>query len=143
MTINSSRVLVYVKLNIPEEYGNIIETNAFWLYVVQCRRWSWVSIVKQRLLTPYPSWVHEFTPGFMWGSFYSIFSSICMLCRSLFVLLYFFFWSLCPLFFVDIRILITPLVSSSSSYVTVHGNLDGMKHQFKKTKKNSSRQINL
>jgi hypothetical protein len=37
-------------------------------------------------------------------------------CRSLFVLLYFFFWPLCCLFFFDIRILITPLVSSKSSY---------------------------
>jgi hypothetical protein len=35
-----------------------------------------------------------------------------MFCRSLFVLLYFFFWP----FFFDKRILITPLVSSSSSY---------------------------
>jgi hypothetical protein len=34
---------------------------------------------------------------------------------ELFVLLYFFFWLLCCLFFVDIRILITPLVSSNSS----------------------------
>ena len=32
-----------------------------------------------------------------------------MVCRSLFVLLYFFFWSLCCLFFFDIRILITSL----------------------------------
>jgi hypothetical protein len=29
--------------------------------------------------------------------------------------LYFFFWPLCCLFFFDIRILITPLVSSNSS----------------------------
>ena len=35
-------------------------------------------------------------------------------CRSLFVLLYFFFWPFCCLFF-DIWILITPLVSSNSS----------------------------
>jgi hypothetical protein len=35
MTINSSSVLVYAKLNIPEEYGNIIETDAFWLYVIR------------------------------------------------------------------------------------------------------------
>jgi hypothetical protein len=34
----------------------------------------------------------------------------------LFVLLYFFFWPLCCLFFLDIQILITPLISSSSSY---------------------------
>jgi hypothetical protein len=39
----------------------------------------------------------------------------CMLCRSLFVLLYFFFWPLCCLSFLDIRIMITPLVSSNSS----------------------------
>jgi hypothetical protein len=37
-----------------------------------------------------------------------------MFCRSLFVLLYFFFWPLCYLFFFDIRILIVPLVSSFS-----------------------------
>jgi hypothetical protein len=30
--------------------------------------------------------------------------------------LFFFFWPLCCLFFFDIRILITPLVSSNSSY---------------------------
>ena len=37
-----------------------------------------------------------------------------MFCRSLFVLLSFFFQPLCCLFFFDIRILITPLVSSKS-----------------------------
>ena len=36
-----------------------------------------------------------------------------MFWRSLFVLLYFFVWSLCCLFFFDIQILITPLVSSN------------------------------
>jgi hypothetical protein len=39
-----------------------------------------------------------------------------MFCRSLFVLLYFFFWPLCCLFLFDIRILIAPLVSSNSSW---------------------------
>jgi hypothetical protein len=39
-----------------------------------------------------------------------------MFCRSLCVLLFIFFWLLCCLFFFDIRILITPLVSSNSSY---------------------------
>ena len=38
-----------------------------------------------------------------------------MFCRSLFVLLYFFFRPLCRLFYFYIRILITPLVSSKSS----------------------------
>jgi hypothetical protein len=37
----------------------------------------------------------------------SRFLVLCMFCRSLFVLLYFFFWSLSCLFFFDIRILIT------------------------------------
>ena len=33
-----------------------------------------------------PSGAPEFTPGFEWGSCYSIFSFMCMFCRSLFVL---------------------------------------------------------
>ena len=37
-----------------------------------------------------PSGAPEFTPGFQWCSYYSIFILICMFCRSLFVLLYFF-----------------------------------------------------
>ena len=65
--------------------------------------------------TAYPSGAPEFTPGFLWGSCYSIFSFICMFCRSLFDLLYFFFWPLCCLFFFDIRILIVLQVSSSTS----------------------------
>ena len=47
---------------------------------------------------------------------YSIFSFMCMYCRSLFVLLCFFFWSLCCLVFLNLRILITRLVSSNSSW---------------------------
>ena len=43
-----------------------------------------------------------------------IFIVLSNFCRSLFVRLYFFFWSLCCLFFA-LRILITPLVSSNSS----------------------------
>ena len=54
----------------------------------------------------------EFTPGFKWGSCYSMFSFICMYFRSL---LSVFIWSLCCMFFLDLRILITPLVSSNSS----------------------------
>jgi hypothetical protein len=40
-----------------------------------------------------------------------------MFCRTLFVVLYSFFWPLCCLFFFDIRFLIAPLVSSNSSYI--------------------------
>ena len=63
----------------------------------------------------YPSRASDFIPGFQWGSYYSIFSFMCIFCRSLFFLLCIFFWPLCCLFFFDIRILITPLVSSKSS----------------------------
>ena len=38
--------------------------------------------------------------------------------RSLLILLYFFFWPLWCLFFFDIRILITPMVSSNSSLIS-------------------------
>ena len=65
--------------------------------------------------TAYPSGAPEFAPGFKWGSCYSIFSFMCIFYRSLFVLLYFFFWPLCCLFF-ELRILIIPLVSSNSTY---------------------------
>ena len=39
-----------------------------------------------------------------------------MFCRSLFVPFSFLFWPLCCLFFFDLRILTTPLVSSNSSF---------------------------
>ena len=47
------------------------------------------------------------------GLCYSIVSFICMFCRSLFVLLYFLFCPFCCLFFFNIPILLTPLVSSN------------------------------
>jgi hypothetical protein len=40
--------------------------------------------------TTYPTGAPVFTHGFQWGPCYSIFGFICMICRSLFVLLYFF-----------------------------------------------------
>ena len=39
-----------------------------------------------------------------------------MFCRSLFVILTFFFWPVCCLFFSDLRNLSTPLVSSNFSF---------------------------
>jgi hypothetical protein len=86
----------------------------------------------------YPSTAPEFTPGFKWGSCYSIFSFMCMFCRPLFVLFLltivlsvllqytdsnypfgiFKLWSLCCLFF-NIQILITPLVSSNFGHCVV------------------------
>jgi hypothetical protein len=67
-------------------------------------------------------WSPEFTPGFQWGSCYSIFSFICMFCRSLFVLLSFFFWPLYCLFF-DWRLLITSNVSFG--HCIVCSSIDG------------------
>ena len=86
-----------------------------WFYQNVTRR---VSLVEQELLTlpkhlnspPVFGGVHV-TPSLVF---------ICLFCRSLFVLLYFVFWPLYCLFFFDIRILITPLVSSISSYNKKH-----------------------
>ena len=72
----------------------------------------WVPLVEQEILTFRSTWVH---PGFYRGSCYSIFSFMGNVCRSLFVLLSFNFWPLCCLSY-DLRILITPLVISNSSY---------------------------
>ena len=68
--------------------------------------------------TAYPS-EHMISPPVFRGSCYSIFSFICMFCRSLFVLLCSFFWPLCCLFFFDIQIMITPLVFLNSSFYYV------------------------
>ena len=65
--------------------------------------------------TAYPSGVPEFISGFQWGKCYSIFKFMCMFCRSLFVPLSCYFWPLRCLFFIYIRIQITPLISSNSS----------------------------
>ena len=64
----------------------------------------------------FPSGAPEFTHGFSGVRVIRSLVLMCMFCRSLCVLLYFFFWPLCCLFFFDIRIIITPLVSSNSSY---------------------------
>ena len=57
---------------------------------------------------------------------YNIMESIhrCMFCKSLFVLLYFFFWPLWWLFIFYLRIRITPLVSSNSSHLFHDLNLN-------------------
>ena len=67
--------------------------------------------------TSYLSGAPEFTPRFLVGFvLLDLQLYIYMFCRSLFVLLYFFAWPLFCLFFFDIRILITSLLSSNSSY---------------------------
>ena len=70
--------------------------------------------------TAYPSGTPVFTPSFQWGSCCSIFSFMCMFCRSLFVLFLLaivlsvflrFTDSDYPFGILDLQILITPLVS--------------------------------
>ena len=83
------------------------------------RQWSYRFT---RVGSVYPSGAPAFIPGFLWGSWYSIFSFKCMFCRSLFLPFPFVFFTLsfflCPLCCLsfDLRILITLLLSSNSSY---------------------------
>ena len=64
--------------------------------------------------TAYPSGALSSTPDFNGVRVARSLVFCVMFCRSLYVLLSFFFWPLCCLSF-DLRILITPLVSSNSS----------------------------
>ena len=75
-----------------------------------CQRIGMEFIISWRSLSRYSN--RDFSQ-YQIGSCYSIFSLMCMLCRSLFVLLSYFFYSLCFLFFFDLRIMITRLVSST------------------------------
>ena len=61
---------------------------------------------------------------------YSIFSLMCMFCRSLFVLFSFFCWSFCFLSF-DLRIMITSLVSSNSSSYHSYICTSSVKYKYK------------
>jgi hypothetical protein len=65
--------------------------------------------------TAYPSGAPKFTPVLSGVRVARSLGLCVVFCRSLFVLLSFFFWPLCCLSFFDLRILITPLVSSNIS----------------------------
>ena len=65
------------------------------------------------------------TSGFLWGSCYSILSFMCSVLQIVTCPFVLFFWLLRCLSFFDLRILITPLVSSNSSYVEVKGTTNG------------------
>ena len=71
-----------------------------------------------RAETAYTFGAPEFTPRFLTCMVRVARSKFCVVfCRSLFVLLSFFFWPLRCLSFFDLRILITTLVSSNSSQI--------------------------
>jgi hypothetical protein len=88
------------KFRLKSENLQLILMSYRYLEINTTRR---VPLVEQELLT-LPE--HLSSP--------SVFSFMCMFYRSLFVLLYFFFWPLCCLFFFNLQIQVTPLVSSDS-----------------------------
>ena len=59
-----------------------------------------------------------------------------MFCRSLFVILTFFFWPVCCLFFSDLRNLSTPLVSSNFSFLFFSVTQIQMYNHFNSTMRN-------
>ena len=71
----------------------------------------------------YPSGAPEFTPGFSGVRVARSLDFCALFYWSFFVLLTLFYWSLYCLSFFDLRILITPLVSSNSSYIGFRYNL--------------------
>ena len=84
----------------------IINTNTWLIY-----RGSCCSIV----------WCHMWSRNCLpFSSCCSIFSFMCMFCVSLFVLLSLLFWTLCCLFFFDLRLLITSFESTNFSYIILN-----------------------
>jgi hypothetical protein len=99
--------ILFISFWSVNKHGNI---GIFWIWFVRqlndteplvfnLRKWwntvweliIWHIIIIWRILNIcVTSWAPAFTPVFWWGSCYSIFSFICMFCRSLVVLLYFF-----------------------------------------------------
>ena len=98
--LNQGFFLVKLKLSLRQFYGR--HHDLVGRYGIS------VSLVEQELLT-LPEHLC-LPPVFSECSCYSVFNFVSMFCRSFIVLLYFFFWPLCCLFFFDIRIMITPLV---------------------------------
>jgi hypothetical protein len=102
----------------PALYLNLhLDNPNFSSFMTYHRVCNWINTtgVTSGAGTAYSSRSPVFAPDIKWGSCYSIFSLKCICCRSLFDLLFYFFWTLCCLFFFDLRILIIPLVSSISS----------------------------
>ena len=101
---------------IPVKVTSLTSLSPTTLFNIYLTTRSLISLRLDLEIIAYPSGASEFTPGFQsqWGSCYSIFSFMCMFCRS-FILFTFFCSPLCCLFFFDLWILITPFVSSNSS----------------------------
>jgi hypothetical protein len=115
------------KQKIKQDPGKMMKANIIWtdelidecIPLVEARGNIWnLSVIFVLLDLLYNNQFLIHIPPFLFN-----FSFMCMFCRSLFVILYFFFWSLCCLFFFDMRILITPLVSSNSCYNCIQGSV--------------------
>ena len=78
---------------------------------------------KYELVTHYTRYKRFDNKYFDFNYFWLVFSGVrvtrslvlcTMFCISLFIILYFIFWPFCFMIFLDLRILITPLLSSNS-----------------------------
>ena len=98
-------------INVPSNY---ICWEMFWIiteFVTRLTWWVWQSLVEQEQLN-LPEHLSPVLSGVRGTR--SLVSCV-MFCRSLFVFVFFFFWPLCCLSFFNLRVLITPLLSSNSS----------------------------
>ena len=110
-----SFMLIFFHLYFSNNIFNF--TDILFYYVLANRQFRYptsLHSVTRGAGTAYISGAPEFTVGFKMCSRYSIFSFMCMFCRSLFVLLPCFVW---PFYCLssDLRILTTPMVSPNSS----------------------------
>jgi hypothetical protein len=105
-----------------------VKFSKWWLQF--CQKWILGSVASLLAATLYegnPDRNHKLWNKFKWPPVFSgvrVTRSVVffVFCRSLFVLSYFFFWSLCCLFFFDLPILINLVVYSSSSYKGMDGS---------------------
>jgi hypothetical protein len=115
LVVKATCLFTYIKIY-SFNWTNIIDLNKFlfrdWIYIV-----SWYQSINQSI---------TYRTRDFWVQFFQMditfFSFMCMFCISLFVLLYFFALPLCCLSFFDLRILISPLISSNSSSREVKRN---------------------
>ena len=84
------------------------DISSYSLSITYEKTFNFVFVIKYSIINMFSEMFAKFRAGPVYPSGVS--------CRSLFVLLSFFFWPLCCLFFFDLRILITLLVSSTCSY---------------------------
>jgi hypothetical protein len=113
--------LLLVKLEWYNHFESLMIATMTWLTVTEylCHNWPQEYSTCRKHFRDLSSFIpeHMSSPTVLSGVRVSWSFVYCALfVRSMFVLLYFFFWPFCFLTFLDLRILITPLVSSNSFY---------------------------